>query len=268
MTDILQGVAGDLNLTLQLPPELTAMMGTDPAIPDTLSISLRLVDGFGYVNLEDIAAAMPDAGVPPGWLGVDLAAFMDAAMQQSEFADAMTFDPSAFQNYAMGIQNPAIMGEFMTIERGADTEVMGQAAAVFNTTFDYGAFFRSDMFQEMMNAQMAAAAMSGEDMSEADMAEFEAMMDQMGPMLENINLDIVQIIGLEDHYIHTTEIHMDWDMTEFMAMIEPESDGPAPRFVFDMAIHSSNFNDAPAITAPEDATIFPLESMLPSGNLQ
>ena len=130
MSDLVKGISGDLTLTLELPPELTSITGWKLPEDQTLSIGLRLVDGFGYANLEDVAAAMPDADIPPGWIGADLAALMETLMQQSEFAGAMNIDPSAFENYMTGLQDPAEVSKFMTIERIEDTEVMGQAAAV------------------------------------------------------------------------------------------------------------------------------------------
>lgn len=154
------------------------------------------------------------------------------------------------------------MAEFMTIERLEDTEVAGQQAAVFLYTFDYGALFQSETFQNMMRAQMEAAAeMSGEELDEDAQAEMEEAMSMMGPMFEDINLELRQVIGLDDKYIHSTEFHMDWDMSAMMAMMEPDSDGAAPTFVFDMTITSSDFNSAPEVTAPEDATLIPLNSM-------
>jgi hypothetical protein len=258
-----------MSLTLELPPELIAVMSAEPTFPETLSFEMRMVDGFAYVNLDDIATAIPDAGLPSGWVGIDLAGFMEIAIQQSEFGNAVVMDPEAMQNYMANIQDPAMLDEFMSIERVADTEVMGQSAAVFVTTFDYSAFFQSEMFQDLMSAQMTAAiTMSGQEMSEADIAEINEAISQMGPLFEGINLEIVQVIGLDDNYIHTTEMHMDWDMSGFMAMVEPGSDGPAPSFAFDMTVNTMNFNDAPETIAPEDATIFPLESMMPASNMQ
>ena len=89
-------------------------------------------------------------------------------------------------------------------------------------------------------------------------------MSHMGSMFEGLNLEIKQVIGLEDKYNHATEMHLTWDMAGFMTMVEPGSNSAAPNFTFDVAVHNSNFNNAPAITAPEDATIFPLAAMLSS----
>jgi hypothetical protein len=176
----------------------------------------------------------------------------------TEAMEAM--DPSAMEGYLGMLQDPAAMGEFMTIERLPDTEVAGQAAAVFLVNFDYGAFFESEVFSSLMQAQMdAIASASGEEMSTE---EFEEVMGMLGPMVENINLEITQTIGLDDNYTHAFAFHLDWDMAEFMRMVEPDAEGPAPVFVFDMSVQNANFNDAPAITAPEDATILPIESML------
>jgi hypothetical protein len=253
--DLIGGVSGDLNLTLTIPAELAAMASAEMEQP------LPVVDGFGYVNLDSLAAVLPpDAGVPAGWVGIDLATALEMAMEQADMLGSMeAMDPSAMEGYMSMFQDPAAMGEFMTIERLSDTEVAGQAAAVFLVNFDYGAFFQSEMFSSLMQAQMdAISSASGEEMSSE---EFDEMMGMLGPMFENLNLEITETIGLEDNYTHTVDIHLDWDMAEFMAMVEPDSEGAAPVFVFDMSIQNADFNAAPEITAPEDATIFPIESM-------
>lgn len=89
------------------------------------------------------------------------------------------------------------------------------------------------------------------------MAEVEAMMSQMSTALQNMNLNIVQTIGLEDNYAHSLEMHLNWDMTEFMATVDPAATGDAPQFTFDLTATNSNFNDVAEIEAPEDATILP-----------
>jgi hypothetical protein len=260
----LNGVSGDLNLTLTLPADVAQMMSSeDMQVPETLSVGLRLVDGVGYANLSEIAALMPDEDIPPGWVGVDLKQAWELAMQQGDFDQFSEMDPAMFQSYMGSFSDPAFMAEFMTFERIEDTEVAGQQAAVFLYTFDYGALFQSEAFQNMMQAQMAAASeMSGQELDEDAQAEMQAAMSMMGPMFDDINLEVRQVIGLEDKYTHRTEVHMDWDMSAMMAMMGSGSDDAAPNLVFDMTITSSDFNAAPEITAPDDAMIIPLESMM------
>ncbi len=266
MGDLLGGFAGDLNLTLTIPPALAAMASgaTDQSIPEELSVSLRLVDGFGYVNLDSVAAALPpDAGIPAGWLGIDLVAAMDLVMgQMGALGDMDMMDTEAMESYMSAFQDPDVFAEFLAVERLDDVDVMGQAAAVFRMTFDYGAFFRSELFTSMMQAQMdMMASMGGGDISSEEMDEVMAM---LAPMFDNINLVILETIGLDDNYVHIVDVNLDWDMADFMMAIDPEAEGPAPVIAFDMSVQNGNFNDALTITAPEDATIFPIEAMLSS----
>jgi hypothetical protein len=264
--DLMQGVSADMTLTLDLPPELIeALAAQDETIPQTLTLGLRLVDGFGYINLDNIAAALPDADIPPGWIGIDLATFMERSMDQSGFGGPQTMDPEVFQNYMQSFQNPEFINEFMSVERLTDTTVLGQAAAVFHYTFDYAALFQSQTFREMMLAQMEAVGEAmGEEFDADAQAEMEEAMDMMGPMFEGIALEMRQVIGLEDYYTYTTEMHMVWDMSGLLAAVGEEMAGPAPIITFDMAVNNSSFNIEPQIIAPEDATIFPLDMMMPS----
>ena len=217
--NLIDGMNGELNLTLTIPPEVAAMAaGTmDQPLPETLSFSLRLVDGFAYINLDDIAGALPpDAGIPPGWMGADLTTVLDMASQQMdklENSDGMA-DAGAMEDTMSEFQDPAVLSEFLSIERLADTEVMGQSAAVFLTTFDYGAFLNSDLFASIMEAQMDA-------MDSTDSSDMGQAMSMMGPMFENMNIQVTETIGLDDHYKHAVNIHFDWDMTDFMMMVEP-----------------------------------------------
>jgi hypothetical protein len=119
----------------------------------------------------------------------------------------------------------------------------------------------------MMSAQMEMmGAMMGEEMSEDDRAEMDEMMGMMGSMFEDITLEMTQTVGLDDNYIHTFEMHLAWDMTGMMMMVDPTSDEAAPNFTFDMTVTNTGFNNSPEIVAPEDATIFPLEMMMPQAN--
>jgi hypothetical protein len=221
------------------------------------------VEGSVYVNLDDVAAAAPpDAGIPPGWLGINLADMMGEFEAFGMGMDSETVDTAAFEEYVQSIMDPAMMGQFLTVERVADEDVMGQTAAVFRSTFDYAAFFQSDMFQNLMQAQFEmAAAATGEELSADDQAEMDEIMSQMGPMMEGISLEIIQAIGLDDNYVHRMEIHMSWDMSSFIAMMEPEADASGATFTFDMSINSSDFNSEVSVVAP-DGAFFPLDAMM------
>jgi hypothetical protein len=267
---LVTGFAGDLTLTISIPPEVAMMMGgsEDETIPESITLGLRMVDGVGYVNLADLAAFIPADEAPPSdWMGMELQpliAMLSGFMEMGQ----ENMDPAAMEDMISGFMDPAFMNEFVGIERLGDTQVMGQNAAVFRTTINYAAFFESGMFQEMMRTQMAAMAeASGEELTEEDMAEMDEAFGMVGMMYENIDLAIIQTIGLDDSYIHVTEVNMNWDLSSLMAMTGEESEGPAPVFTLNMLVQNGDFNAAPPISAPEDATIVPFSEMMGSGSM-
>lgn len=268
--DLVNGFAGDLTLTISIPPEVAMMMGgsEEAMMPESITLGLRMVDGVGYVNLGDLSAFIPaDEAPPTEWMGMELqplVAMLSGFMEMGQ----ENMDPAAMEDMISGFMDPAFLNDFVNIERLADTEIMGQSAAVFSTTFDYAAFFQSGMFQEMMRTQIEAmAAATGEEITEDDLAEMDEVMGMMGMIYENIDLAVIQTIGLDDNYIHVTEVTMNWDLASLMAMAGEESEGPAPVFNLNMLVQNGDFNAAPPISAPEDATIVPFSEMMGSSSM-
>ena len=85
--------------------------------------------------------------------------------------------------------------------------------------------------------------------------------------MKDLHLTISETIGLDDKYVHGVSMHMDWDMTGLMAIAQPKETGPAPVFNMDINVTSGDFNAPQTITAPEGATIIPLDSMMPTNHM-
>jgi hypothetical protein len=247
-------LSGQLNLTLTLPSEITDMMSSgDMQIPEQLSMEFRMVDGIGYINLDQIAEAMPQMGVPGGWYGIEVARLIGMSFEQSlsQLDDAAMegFDASAFSQFT----NPEFIGQYATIERLEDED----GAAVFRTTFDYAGFVSSPEFRELMLSQMEA---TGEEFDEEELDEAMSMMETM---FSDITLESTTYIDLETGFTRRMEASFSFDMTEMMAAMGEESAAGAPAFDFSFSIDYSDFNDAPAVEAPEDVqTVITAEQLL------
>lgn len=244
---LIGGVNGQLSLNLTLPQDLVDMFaGSSATIPSQISLELRLVDGVGYINLDGVASAMPQMGVPGGWLGFDIARALELAIEQGAFDDLSIDDV----NTSMDMDYEAI-AEYITIERLADSTVNGKAVAVFETVIDYAALFNSDVMTQQMQAQG--------NLTEAELAEAQAVAQAMG---EGIDFSTTQYIGLDDYYVYRTEGVMNWDMTSLMESVgETTPSGQAPTFIFTFEMTASDFNSAPVTVAPDGAQMYPVEAM-------
>jgi len=260
--DLIEGISGDFTITINLPPELAAMGGPDANIPETLSFDFRMVDGVAYVNLDQIAEAIPDADVPPGWMGADISSLF-AQMSDMGMDSAAMLDQEAMAEYMQSIMNPETMSAFLTIERVDDGEAMGQTLAVFKTTFDFAAFIQSDAYQNFLNAQMELA-MGDAEVSAEDQAEIDEVMGMMMGAMEGIVFEQTTAVGLDDHYVHETTLFMSWDLGSFISAIEPEADASEALLTIDASAHVSDFNSDVTVAVPEDATLIPLGGMIPS----
>jgi len=250
---LLKAFNGNLNLTINIPPELAmmaAMQSTGdtppPQIPPSISLALRLVDGIGYINLEGLAALDTSGEMPKGWIGMDLMKAIEEGMKQ---AASSGMDMSA----AGGSADPAqtahmmeAMSQYMKIERLADTTVDGQAAAVFQTTLDLSGLLSSPALMEMMQAQGSSG--SSADVQQAMMAA------QM--FLQGVTAVGTQTITLNDNFTRASaaEIKIPLDMAALMGGAG-SSGGASQKLDIAITMSStvSNINNTAAVAAPEGA---------------
>ncbi|MBN2471961.1 MAG: hypothetical protein JXN59_14670 [Anaerolineae bacterium] len=259
VAEMLRAVEGQADIQIVLPAELAAEAG----IPlDSLNTTLVMVDGVVYANLESLipAEAMEEGEMQmPAWMGIDLAGMYEMMGEMS--VEEMGGDMDELQELFGSEELAAFYdyeawGEFMTITRLEDAEVMGQPMAVFSMVLDYEAMFSSDAFQEAFGNYM-------QKMMELQGADAEEMpdnfMDVMTAMMSGMSMEITQWIGLEDYYMH----HMDMSFayvidSEALAAVEPEAAEEMPEnfsMSMQMVMDASAFNEPVEVVAPEGAQV-------------
>ncbi len=259
VADMLRGVEGQADIQLVLPAEMVAEMGMPL---DVLSTTLLMVDGVLYVNLEALSA-MDEAEAGdmqmPAWMGIDLAGMYEMMGEIS--MDEMGAEMEEFEALFASEELAALYdfeawSDFMTITRLEDTEVEGQAMAVFNMVLDYQAMFSSAAFQEAfenyMNMIMEMQGVDGEEMP-------DNFMEVMTAMMSGMTIEFNEWIGLEDYYMHHMDMAFDFTTdSEAIAEIEPEAAAEMPEnfsMSMRMVMDASAFNEPVVVTAPEGAQV-------------
>jgi hypothetical protein len=261
---VIKAISADMNMVFFLPESLVkATEGTPSALPERVGLTARLVDGFGYVNLDKLAELDPSGQIPSGWLGMDIATFYRRTLEQS--MDMM--QGSDLTGLMSSFSQPDFMEDYLMIERLADVQVDGQDAAVFQTQFDLSAFYGSDAFRDYMR-ETFEASMSGMGGSSSE-AEIDQMLDMLGSIYDGMTMQTTQTIGLSDGYVHAADLTLDWplDFNALAGSMGGAGSAGLPSEPLNINIVFSgtltSFNDAPTISAPEDAQIAPLDSLMP-----
>lgn len=289
MEDYMAAIAGvyshlslDMEMDIELSEEI-AQFASDQAgfdVPTNLATDIRLVDGILYINLDDISSAMPDLGIPTGWFGVEIAALMEEQMAKAaeEMANPSEEMQAQMASMMMGMsfanmgQNEELvdaLNQIVVMERMDDTEVNGTAVAEVVGVVDFTALLTNET---ILNLVFEVLKNSGQDIPELDSmdpAEVAGMLQLVAPMLtQGLDWTQTQHIGLEDGLVYGTAIDMTWDMSSVLQLAAVGMGGkPAKRSkdktVFEMhvASESSDFNDAPEISAPEEVMIIPLSEL-------
>jgi hypothetical protein len=244
MADMLRTVAADMTFTLEIPESLNALLHEDEQrLPDNVSLDFRMVDGVLYVNLADVVRAAPEATVPPGWVGLDIAELY-STMLPGMMENMPSVDMTRIMPMMTTLMQPENLGRFMAVERLPDATVNGQPTAVFEIRLNYARMMDIPAFQEMLQGMVEQEA------------DIEGTMEAVRAMYEGMTLVITKNVGLEDRLVYSTEVQMEWDFTSFAET--------APQFSFNMLITEASFNDAPEVVAPEDAILLPIQQMIPS----
>jgi hypothetical protein len=256
--EAIQAISADVTLVIEIPPELSELSPT--AMPEQVSLSARLVDGFAYVNLDKLAELDTSGSMPRGWQGIDLAGlYRDLLEQQIPSMNGLLSSMTGFGSMS-AFTDPEYLATFTTVERLDDSEVDGQAAAAFETTLDYGALFSDPTMLDVMRSSLEG--MGGFGGTKPDRETIDMMMNMYATMFDGLELEMTQTVGLDDHYVHQLGVFMDWTPAFGAMMGMSSANMPEMRFVMDVHVDLARFNDAPEISAPEDVTIYPIEGLL------
>lgn len=249
---------------------------SDFPVPSQIDLSFAIIDGIIYIDLSTIAEYIPQAGMLGGWVGTELAPFLELGLEQAAadpdaqaalmamggaMAMAMSSEGQAAMEEAQAAQLEMV-SDYLTIERLEDEELEDEDAAVFLTTFDLAGFASSPEFMDMAMQQMAMMEAMGQDVpSEEELAEMEEMMPMIAPVLfEDFLYDTYQLVGLDSELTRVTAVDLVWDMTGLMEMAaESGQDVPdeAPLFDMVMIVDSYAQNEIGEIVAPAGALVLP-----------
>lgn len=227
-----------MTLVVELPPLLARGFSRGTSVPERLSLQLRMVDGYGYVNLDKLATL--DSSVQPGWHGIDIA----GAFRLFAGLQPMAPPPAPLENDAL-----------YPIQRLDDTEIGGQAMGVFSTSL---------LFKEVLEDPQIRR--SFEDAFRAQ--GFGSGADRYIKLFDTLFFEIVQTIGLTDKYLHKMQFNLSWqpnmaDLMAFSGQGRTAFDNMNVDFGMNFQIDFSQFNAAPPVSAPPNAKIIPLTGLLP-----
>ena len=253
---LLTDLNADLTFTIDLSPATMEALGVQTR-DGHITMQERFVDGFGYLNLDTLQGLMSDSRLH-GWYGLDLANFLKGALQQMpELFNNSTsgMNTRQMQDYENTFNDPAFLNRFLKIERTDDGST---STATFDIILNMGTLMGSPEFQTVMRQQMERQN------SAMTQAEIDQAMAASLQMFKGMDVTISEEIDTDSGYLQAVSGSFLFDTSGMMAtMGETSSKGTAaPQIKLDFVYRYSDFNEAPAISAPPNPVIIPYQSLL------
>lgn len=233
---------GDLALTINVPPAAGAPF-------ESITLELLLVDGNGYLNFDSVATLLggPEAltamGLPTGWAGLDLVDTIEQVVAlmgpQLEEIEAQM---GSMTETAMNPDDLMAFAQYFSFAREADAD----GAAVFSGTLDFAGMIGDPAFMSILSAQMAA---QGQEIPAEQLEQMGPMLAQMG---DAFNITLTQRVDLETKYLRGVDLVVSIDGASLDAM---GAGTGTPNVDITASFNYSDYNAAPAITAPADAPV-------------
>jgi hypothetical protein len=261
LASAIKGFNGDLNLNLTLPAEAMSALGPG-AGTGPINLQLRLVDGVGYINFDPLDALaggkLSQAGLK-GWTGLDLAGALTQfyPMMQSMLPDmssitGMMGSGSSDSTAAMGMMDLSVLAKFFTVTRQPDAN----GSAVFVTNLDIAGLIDDPDFQKaIFDIAKTQDSTLTEDQVKAELSAFAASG-------ATFTVTVTQAVDLSSGYLRSEELAFNANMDMAQMAGSASTGSGLSQLTFDASISFDNINSAPAITAPEGATVIPLASLL------
>ncbi|MBW7883720.1 MAG: hypothetical protein H3C34_13995 [Caldilineaceae bacterium] len=271
----------DLDMVLYLPPALAAEISASEDIdfPTEIRIPMRIVDGFMYVNAGAMAETIPEMRAElaregiTGWAGFDLVRALELSMDgELQGEDLQPLDTLAFRftinNWLNDEATRAWIEQFIIVERLEDGERDGAALAGFRTTLDLPRMVMNPQFTRYLRDLVdVAIEATGEEVDSQEVGAVVLGMQMLATILMNdFQAEMVQYIGVDDAFLYDHRFDIELGLGGIITLLAltgeelpPELVGAEPHFTMNFDTHYADFDNAPAVEAPEDAYIAPLE---------
>ena len=261
LQNLLANFNGNFKVTVTVPPEL--MQQADPSAPNSLTLDVRMVDGVGYLNMDELQPLLNNPSMK-GWYGLDLANLVKALLEQNpNLFDMSNMGAMAGgtnpMDYVKQFEDPALLGQFLTITR---TDDGSGSTATFQMSLDFSALMSSSQMQDLMKQEMQA---QGAKLSDAEMQQALSMTQQM---FQGMTFTITEVIDTTNYYLQSINGEMNFDLSGIMSSVSAMSPTPmptttgAPTINATFSVNYADFNSAPTTTAPENPTVLPYQMLL------
>lgn len=255
----LRAISADLTVTISLPEGTRALAEQNGGqeLPERVGFSMRMVEGIGYANLSKLAALDTSGTLPRGWMGTDVAELMRRVLEEAlkQGTDLSTLNTTSTLDSQAMIE---LANSYLTVERVDDITIDGQDVAVFHTTADLQALLTSDEYRQLLQDQLEQA---GTKITDRDLDQFIEIYQQLTDGLE---IEMQQSIGLDDHFVHSSGFTVRWnlDLNSLFGGMSGSSRQDPLDISLDFGLTLSQFDSVPTITAPDDAQVFPVDTVL------
>ena len=283
VVDFYNKLAMDMDMEMVLPGAFLQALEAeeDVALPGTMAMQQRMVDGYVYVNMDALAESIPELGAEmaadgiEGWIGFD---FVGQLEQQMSGA-APVPNASTVESMQMGMAFNQMMADdtirslldpYVTVERLADEARDGMPVAVFRTSFDLASMVSNPDFTRMLReAADAMVAASGETVDQQELGTGLLGVQMLANILaRSFEFEVVQVVGIEQPYLYDYGMAMEMDLSGLITLaamsgeeLPAELRSAKPIFVLNMDASYADYDSAPAVEVPEGAQIIPLDSM-------
>jgi hypothetical protein len=239
-----QGINSELILTLSLPSDVANMLNA----PSKISLPLRLVDGVGYANLDELAEL--DRNLEGGWY----------SFAMDELAPLMMIAMSG-QTPTEPIQNTAAFNQYVNQTRLEDVVIQGADAAVYEMTIDLEGLLQDPAVEDILREAIE------DSIRQQGIRNVDAAIDEYWILLNTFDLRFVQTIGIDDAYLYALNVEMSYAPTreEARSLARSElfagiSNLGEMAFLFELRLW--NHDNAEAVTAPRNAQPVTLNDLL------
>ena len=291
--ELLADIPQDSKLTIEIPEEIAGIAAAEAGfgIPSSWSLGMRQVDGVVYLNISQLADALPGLVVTGDiWLGMDLGDALGLALESGELeqipdqqtlpmmqmmAASISLVEGPFLTTVAASTSAEILLPYVQVERLPDSRLGGSQVTVFRTTMDYAGLMADPGVKDWLAAVLSQEELIGQELGEAEIEQAIMMAEMLGPMLlETMNMEVIESIDPETSYVVEGQFRMNWDTSQMGPLMAlageegPSADEAMPVITVEVTERYEGINEPVDLAAPEPAIVVVPDELMMLAQMQ